>query len=186
MNRPFALLLGLLLSGPLTILMASEAYIVRATELRAEPFSDAKMVMALTAETSLKTLKRKGGWYQVEVAGKVGWVRMSSLRLGSADKAEGSSGVGSALRFLGSGRAGASEVTPATGIRGLDAADINSAEPDHEALKRFKQHSDAEQSKQFAKEGGLKPKSLPYPKRVAGEEKPQANSGSRWDNEGGF
>jgi hypothetical protein len=152
--------LGLVASAPL---QAEEgATLLRDTELRSEPFSDARVIAVLKARTTLTILQRRGGWYQARTASyQRGWVRMSAIRLGELKA--GSSGVGETLRFLSSGRSGASGVTVATGIRGLSAADVANATPNHQALQRLGRYqASAAQARSFAGQAKLRSRQLAY------------------------
>ncbi len=161
------LLTALALGGPLPALAEQAATVLRDTELRHEPFSDAGITAQLKANNRLTVFKRQGGWYQVRHGEQQGWVRMSAIRLGEAP-AGGSSGIVDTLRFLGSGRSGASGVTVATGIRGLDAADVANATPDHAALKQLDRiRISPSQARAFAAEAKLKCHSLAYLKAEA-------------------
>jgi hypothetical protein len=139
------------------------ATVLRDAALRSEPYSDAGIVTTLKAHTTLTILERRGGWYQTRTADRQrGWVRMSAIRLGEL-KAGGSSGVGATLRLLSTGRSGASGVTVATGIRGLDAADVANATPDHQAVSRLARfQASAAQAKAFAAQAKLKSRKLAY------------------------
>jgi uncharacterized protein YgiM (DUF1202 family) len=161
----FILLAALALAEPL---LAAEqaATALRNTELRAEPYSDAKVITRVRAKSPLTVLQRKGGWYQARDArNRTGWLRMSAIRLGdgAAAQADGDRGLGQTLRFLSTGRSGASGVTVATGIRGLDAADVANAEPDHQAVKQLNGYSvSAAAARSFALNASLRSQRIAY------------------------
>ncbi|MEN8169872.1 MAG: SH3 domain-containing protein [Pseudomonadota bacterium] len=162
MIRPLLILCCLL---PSAALAAEQlATVLQQTTLRAEPFSDAAQILTLKARQQVTVLQRKGGWYQVRSAGQSGWLRMSRVRFGSgATTQNSSSGLGQALSFLTTGRSGSSGVTVATGIRGLDSADVANAKPDHQALKRLKQfQANPDQARQFARNAQLKSQPVGY------------------------
>ena len=155
-------LIAILALAPVPLLAEQTATVLHDTELRSEPFSDARVTGTLRAKSTLTVLKRQGGWYQARHAGQQGWVRMSAIRMGEI-QAGGSTGIGEALGFLGSGRSGASGVTVATGIRGLDAADVANATPDHNALKKLGRFQvTAAQARDFATAAQLKSRQLAY------------------------
>jgi len=160
-HRLFLLaMLGLATVAPL---QAEEgATVLRDSELRSAPYSDARIVTVLKARSTLTILSRRGGWYQARtVARQTGWVRMSAIRLG--ELRAGSSGVGETLRFLSSGRSGSSGVTVATGIRGLSAADVANAKPNHQAVNRLGRYqTSASQARSYAAEAKLKSRQLAY------------------------
>jgi uncharacterized protein YgiM (DUF1202 family) len=160
------LLIALLLIPVVLPAQQQSAVTLRTTALRAEPHSDAKTITTLTAKTPLQILKRQGGWYQVWDGGKhSGWVRMSHIRVrtvgGTAKKND--SGVAQTVDFLSTGRSGASGVTVATGIRGLDSADVSNAKPDHKAVKQLDNYKVSSASAgEFAVEGELHETELRY------------------------
>ena len=157
-----SLLVMLALAGPLPVLAEQIASVLRDTELRSEPFNDASITTTLKAKSPLTILKRRGGWYQARHGKQQGWVRMSAIRLGEA-RDGGSSGIGETLQFLSSGRSGSSGVTVATGIRGLDAADVANATPNHQAVKSLERFQvTAAQARAFASEAKLKSSQLAY------------------------
>lgn len=181
--RIIVTLLITLLTG--TLHAGERAHTIRDTDLKAEPFTDAATITQLKANTQVSKTARKGGWYQITFEKREGWVRMTSLRLGEAGKKKGESGIGSTLRFLSTGRSGTSDVTVATGIRGLDAADVANATPDHKALKRLKQKKSAPAKvKNFASAGKLKARKMAYIKEQ--KKKKSKPAASAWDHEGDF
>lgn len=163
MRRLFPTLFAMLaLAGPLPALAEQSATVLRDTELRSEPYSDARVSATLRAKSTLTILTRKGGWYQARQGSLKGWVRMSAIRLGEA-QGGGSSGISETLQFLSSGRSGSSGVTVATGIRGLDAADVANATPNHQAVQRLDriQVSDS-QARTFAAAAKLRSHTMGY------------------------
>ena len=78
MNRaPFAIaaLLASCLAG------AEPATLLRPTELKKEPASDAPTVAPLAEKAKVDVLERKGGWTRVKTeSGAEGWVKMLVLR----------------------------------------------------------------------------------------------------------
>jgi uncharacterized protein YgiM (DUF1202 family) len=138
---------------------------LRNTELRAKPYSDAAVVTTVKAKSRLTILKRQGGWYQArDSRNHTGWLRMSTIRLGDGKVAKsGDGGLAQTLRFLSTGRSGASGVTVATGIRGLDSADVANATPDHAAVKKLDRFKvSTANAKAFALNANLRSRSLGY------------------------
>jgi hypothetical protein len=165
MIRPLFVLILCSLCPP--VLLAAEqpiATVLQQTELRAEPFADAVPLATIKARQLVRVVQRKGGWYQVRSGQQSGWLRMSHLHLGDGSATQkGDAGVAQTLRFLGTGRSGADGVTVATGIRGLDAADMTNARPDHQALQRLDRYqSRPEQARRFAASARLKSQPLGY------------------------
>jgi hypothetical protein len=163
MRSLLSLLLCCLLSPAL---FAGEqiATTLQQSTLRAEPFSDARELATLRAKQQVTVLRRKGGWYQVRSGSQSGWLRMSQIRLGDGSRSSGDgSGLAETLRFLSSGRSGASGVTVATGIRGLDAADVANATPNHRAIGQLSRYTVSPAVvHQFARSAKLKSQPLGY------------------------
>ncbi|MES9962773.1 MAG: hypothetical protein ABW116_04495 [Candidatus Sedimenticola sp. 20ELBAFRAG] len=150
----------------LTVSASELASVVRATELRSEPFRDATVLAGIQPRSSVLVTDRKGGWYQAKFGEYQGWVRMTALRFVQPGADGSSSGVeeaGSAFRFLTTGRSGYTGVTAATGIRGLDSADMMSAVPDRKAVDNLEWFKvEPAELKQFAADGGLSPRKVSY------------------------
>ena len=140
------------------------ATVLQQTSLRAEPYSDAASLATLYAKQQVTVIERKGGWYQVRSGASRGWLRMSHVGFGDGSTSQaGSGGLAETLRFLSTGRSGSDGVTVATGIRGLDAADITNARPNHRAvyqLNRFR--AGPAQAQQYARAVPLKSQPLGY------------------------
>ncbi len=164
--RPlFALLLSLTLS-PALFAAEQIATVLQPSALYAEPYSDARKLTTLKAKQQVTVLKRKGGWYQVQGGGNTGWLRMSRVRFGAGVVERSGEGLEQTLRFLSTGRSGADGVTVATGIRGLEAADVANATPDHQAVARLERfRSSAESARRYAAGAKLKTQPLGYLKQ---------------------
>lgn len=163
MSKQLLLIVALLLSADLQAGQA--AVTLRDSILRATPHSDAATVSKLKAKTSLQILQRKGGWYQARDGKRhTGWIRMSHIRIGEGKSSGGKGGgLAQTLNFLSSGRSGASGVTVATGIRGLDSADVSNAKPDHAAVKKLDSYQVSSASaEKFAARGKLRAIKLRY------------------------
>lgn len=146
-----ALLPALLAASPLAQ-AADPATLNRADTLRATPFADGKVVAPLAAGAKVDIVTRQGGWYQVKAGGKTGWVRMLSVR--RAQAAGGSDVKG--LASVASGRAGTGTVSTTTGVRGLDAQELATAEfNEAEVAQAEKYRTSAATAASFAKAGKL-------------------------------
>lgn len=151
-RRLGAALLPLLLAASPLALAADPATMSRADSLRATPFADGKVVAPLAAGAKLDIVTRQGGWYQVKAGGKTGWVRMLSVR--RAQAATGSNLKG--LASVASGRAGTGTVSTTTGVRGLDAQELATAEfNEAEVAQAEKYRTGAATAAAFAKAGKL-------------------------------
>ena len=155
-------LLLLLVAVPL-IAAAEPATLIRATELKAEPATDAATVARLPENAPVEALERKGGWTRVKSGSGEGWVRMLLLRFSGAGEAkQGDSGVSQLFNVARTGTSGA-QVT--TGARGLDAEQLASAQPNPAELAKMAGFAaDAQSAAGFAAKGKLSAKSVEYPK----------------------
>ena len=143
---------------------AEPATLVRASELKAQPATDAATVAQLAADAAVDAGERSGGWVRVKTqAGAEGWVKLLALRYGGPGGAKrGDSGITQAINVA---RTGASGTQVTTGVRGLDEADIKTARPNPAELKRLEGYAESKQSSaSFAEGGKLKAQRVEYPK----------------------
>ncbi len=94
---------------------AQSGVVLRNEELRAEPFSDAKVLVPVPKDTRVEVLQQQGAWTLVKAAGKQGWVRSLNVRTGVAD-----TGQAPGVLALESGRSGSGNVVATLGIRGAN------------------------------------------------------------------
>lgn len=156
------LLLVLLLLPLLAV--AEPAALIRATELRKEPASDAAKVAELAADAPVDAMERSGGWIRVRSqTGAEGWVKLLALRYGGPGAAKhGESGMQQALNVA---RTGSSGTQVTTGVRGLDAEQIAAARPNASELKKLQSFAETrDASSAFAAGGRLQPQRVEYPK----------------------
>lgn len=159
-NSRWFLVLPLMAALPL---FAQPASLVRDGVLKAEPFADAKVVATVKAKQKVDVSERKGGWYKAKTSdGKTGWLRLTSVLLGTG-QAKGDSGVTTTAQFLQSGRSGSSGVTAATGIRGLDSADVVNSKPDTAAVAKLDgMNISQDERRKFAADEKLTPQKIDY------------------------
>ena len=143
---------------------AEPASLVRPTDLKAAPATDAATVALLPVNAPVETLERKGGWTRVKAAPGEGWVRMLALRFGGPGAAkQGDSGVAQVFNVARTGTSGTQQVT--TGARGLDADQLANARPDPKELTKMKGYAaDRGAAAGFAAEAKLAPAAVAYPK----------------------
>ncbi len=145
-------------SGP--ALAANPGTVLKADEIRAEPFRDAKTVGSLAKGDAVEVLEQRGGWFRVNSARGKGWVRMLSVRRGEARKRSGEAGE---VFGLATGRAGTGRVVATTGIRGLSEEDLKAAKYSETEVKKVESFTTTrEQARTFAAEGPLAPRKVPY------------------------
>jgi hypothetical protein len=141
---------------------AEPATLVRAAELKKDPATDAAKVADLAENAKVDALERNGGWVRVKTAAGVeGWVKLLSLRYGGTAR-QGDSGLQQALNAA---RTGSSGTQVTTGVRGLDAEKISTAQPNPAELKKLQGYAETKAaSSGFADAGKLKAQRVEYPK----------------------
>jgi hypothetical protein len=159
-------LAAVLLLAP-ALCLAEPATVIRATELKQAPATDAATVASLAENAKVNALDRKGGWTRVKAEGGAeGWVRMLSLRYaGTGEAKAGDSGVSQLLSVARSGTSG-TQVT--TGVRGLDQEQLANAKPNAAELKKMENYSvSRDRAEDFARKGHLSAQRVDYPQEGA-------------------
>jgi hypothetical protein len=155
-----ALLLAL--AFPL-LALAEPASVIREIELKQAPATDAPTLATLATDAKVDVLERKGGWTRIKAeGGKEGWVRMLALRYaGTGEAKSGDSGI---VQLLNVARSGTSGTQVTTGVRGLDKAQLENAQPSPAELKKMEGFSAAKDAAaQFAAAGKLEAQRIDYP-----------------------
>jgi hypothetical protein len=154
-------LLLVLLAVPL-IAAAEPATLVRATDLKTAPATDAQTVATLPENAAVEALERKGGWTRVKAPAGEGWVRMLALRFGGPGEAKrGDSGI---TQLFNAARTGTSGAQVTTGARGLDAEQLANAQPNPAELARLQGFAaDRATAEIFAARGKLAATPVEYP-----------------------
>jgi len=144
-----------LLTPPL--IAAESGTALKADTLRAEPFADAKSAGTLTQNESLQILNKKGAWLQVKTKKSTGWVRLLSVKRASTGNAlQGAADVAT-------GRAGTGKVVSTTGIRGLSAEELQTAQFNEAEMKKMESYTVSKaDGQQFAGAGGLSANQTAY------------------------
>ena len=147
-------LLPLLLLFPLLAAAVEPATLVRTTELKKYPASDAETIASLQENSRVDAIERRGGWTRVRSASGEGWVRMLALRFGGPGEAKkGDSGVSKLFNVA---RTGSSGTTVTTGVRGLDPEMLAKAQPNPAELAKMDQFAvTPEAAAGFAAKGNL-------------------------------
>ncbi len=153
-----------LLAVPL-LAAAEPATLIRATELKEAPATDAATVARLPENAAVETLERKGGWTRVKAGAGEGWVRMLALRYtGGGEAKSGDSGI---VQLLNVARTGTSGTQVTTGVRGLDAELLANATPNAAELEKLQGYAaPKEAAAQFAERGPLQAQRVEYPKEA--------------------
>jgi len=160
-KRVFLSALAVLAAG---LCAAEPATVIRATELKREPGTDAPTVAPLAEGAKVDALERKGGWTRVKAEGGAeGWVRMLQLRYGAGGEAKsGDSGVAQLLNVA---RTGSSGTQVTTGVRGLDAEMLARARPNPGEMAKMTGYAvNKDSAAGFAAQGPLRAQRVEYPK----------------------
>jgi hypothetical protein len=171
--KRFCILLVLLL--PLLAYAGEAGQTLIKTDLKQEPFADAKTIATLDASTAVEVIKRQGGWMQVKPAtGAEGWVKMTTIKIGGPGAAaKGDTGMTSLWNVASQGRSGNTGVTVATGVRGLSPEDMKNAKPAPDEVKKLDNYaaskSQAESSASKAKLASQKVDYLAEAKAAGGK-----------------
>lgn len=152
--------LALLLLVPL-LCSAEPATVIRTTQLKKEPASDAATLATLAESSVVDAGRRQGAWTRVKAQDGEGWVRMLALRYGGPGAAKhGDTGI---TQLFNAARTGSSGTQVTTGVRGLDADMIKAAQPNPGELKKLENLSGTPASVAgFAKSGKLQAQSIEY------------------------
>jgi hypothetical protein len=152
-----AILLALLASPALAATESGST--LKADEIKAEPFRDAKAVGNLKVGDPVQIVKRDGAWLQIS-SPKKGWVKMLSIRR-SGKGATGATLTGVAA--LASGRAGTGKIVSTTGIRGLNEEELKNAKFNEKEVKAVESYTVSKaEAEKFAAQGRLKARQVPY------------------------
>jgi hypothetical protein len=137
---------------------AEPASLLRPTDLKQEPATDAATVATLAENAAVDAGERRGGWVRVKAGAAEGWVRLLALRYGGPAKA-GDSGV---AQVFSAARTGSSGTQVTTGVRGLDEQMLATARPNAAELAKMTQFAATpEAAAGFAAQGKLERRAVP-------------------------
>ena len=132
---------------------------LKADKLVAEPFADAKQVGTLAKGDAVVILNKTGGWFQVKAGSAQGWVRMLSVRRGTAGKSSAAKDVAA----LSTGRTGTGQIVSTTGVRGLSEEELKMAKYDEKELVKAESYAVAKaDAAKFAQKGNLLVRAFNY------------------------
>jgi len=152
------------LSSPIASFGGDAGTALKADTLRSTPFADAKSIGTLSKNDAVDILAKKGAWLQVTTqksTGKksTGWVRLLSVKRGGASNSNQAKG----LADVASGRAGTGKVVSTTGIRGLSAEELKTAQFNETEMKKLESYTlTSNDGQKFATAGGLTATKVPY------------------------
>lgn len=139
---------------------AEPATVIRATELKREPATDAATVSELQENAAVDALERRGGWTRVRAGAAEGWVKMLALRYGTPGR-QGESGLSQVFNVA---RTGSSGTQVTTGVRGLEAEQIANAQPNPAELDKMQGYAaTTDAAASFAAQAKLQAQSVEEP-----------------------
>jgi len=139
---------------------AESGTVLKADDIRREPFRDAKSVTTLAVGDAVSIIKQDGGWLQISKGKSRGWVRMLSIRRGDVRKG-GTNAKG--VLALTSGRAGTGKVVATTGIRGLTTEELKQAQFNEDEVKLAESYASSKvAAAQYAAQGKLVARRVDY------------------------
>jgi len=135
-------------------------YMIRQTEIKAQPAADADTVGVLRERSRVQVKRRQGAWLEITSEGGSGWVRMLGVRMGSASTSSSSSGLFSLMNVA---RTGSSGTGIAAGVRGLDKEQIKNAKPNPAELQKLNDYAvSPDEAERFAAESNLAAQRIDY------------------------
>ncbi|MBI3713661.1 MAG: hypothetical protein HY253_11980 [Burkholderiales bacterium] len=143
----------------------TKATVIRSSELKTQPFSDAPSLITLTENQRIDVLSRKASWMEVRAENKLGWVKMLTLRFDNTTgkEADGNAVGNTAKSLFSLIKTGSSGTTSTTGARGLSKENFNALVPNPEALEKMKTMAASKQdAQQFAQKEQLKAQDVAY------------------------
>ncbi len=153
-NRP-GLVATVVLASVLFAFSAYGDYARKSTALLDAPARKADVVIKVEAGTELSIIEVKGIWLKASVGDQEGWVRKLHVSDNAPSGESGGGSLGDAAS-LGTGRKGSGNVVSTTGVRGLDADQLKSAEFNEEELAEYLELAvSPKKAEKFARAGGL-------------------------------
>lgn len=166
--HPLRLLAVFLLAALATPLVWAQAVGTtnRATELKADPRSDAATVASLPRDTAIVDIGRSSGWIRVQTGDKkTGWVRSFHISMkGNISETSSSSGfLGGLSSLFAPVRREPPKTISTVGIRGLSEEEMKNAKPNPAEFNKMKSYAvskaDAQAAAQRAR---LNPQTVAY------------------------
>jgi hypothetical protein len=154
-----ACLLGLGLAAS-----AQSLEVTTATELRATPALDGKLITRLAPGARGERTATQGGWVKVRVAEREGWLRLTHTRELTATPAAAAqpSVANPVTGLVGMFSATSNKPTATTGTRGLSQEQLANAQPAPAEVKQLERYAvTGAQAEQFARSGKVASRSIP-------------------------
>ncbi|TCS33484.1 SH3 domain-containing protein [Paucimonas lemoignei] len=148
------------------VVHAEPALTNRATDMLAQPLSDANKLGSLAENDRVEVLRRSGAWSEVKTgAGKTGWVRMMHLKpVNAAGSAGGGSSnpVSALANLMNSGRT-SNTATVTTGVKGFQEEELRRAQANPEEFRKMQKYAASKDAgMSFARNNKLNAASVEY------------------------
>jgi Caspase domain/Domain of unknown function (DUF4384) len=130
-SKSLAIIFALHLTGTA---LAQNSTLTRATELRADKMGSASVVSELAIGSAVQILSLEGGWAHIQVSGKAGWVRASSLALNAG---------ASSASSLSAGREAKGNVALTLGVRSIGGKALEERSNRHALIIGIGRYGDA-------------------------------------------
>ena len=139
--------------------VGAASVMLRDDDLRARPDAAAPALTRLAKGSAVRVLAGDGGWTQVSASGRVGWVRILSVRgAGSASTAD----LGALAGAASAGR-DPDRVVAVAGVRGLTEETLKLAEFNRGELLRLETYAvGADEAERFARDAALQRRAVAY------------------------
>lgn len=138
------------------------ASLVRETDLKLKPFSDATTITILPQELDVHVLSRQSSWLQIRAQEQIGWVKMFSVRFTGYVESTSDSFAGTKELFnlITTGSSGS---TVTTASRGLDENKFSDPTPNPNAFATMQSLTVSKtEAHSFAKEQNLREQQQDY------------------------
>lgn len=160
MNISFVgLLRGLFLALLLGLSFGSQAQqldVLVATQVRATPMADAKVLIQVAKGSKVDQIETRGGWIKVKVGLVEGWVRSNTVK--SVEAAAPAPTTTAALNPFNSQ---SSRPAATTGIRGFTKEDLAKAQPAPREMEQLEKYAiNMNQAETFARNGKVVPQKI--------------------------
>ncbi len=156
-----ALLLGASLLSSIAM-AATSGVLIKSETVYAQPTSAATPIASLSKGSNVSVISKQGGWLQVNMGAKQGWVRMLSVRTsGAVTSGSGSDIAGIAQMATGKRQPG--KIVATAGVRGLSEEDLKTAHYSEQGISELARYQvSASAASNFAKQGKLVKQNIAY------------------------
>ena len=135
-----------------------QAKVCKNDNAREKPFTNSKVIAALTNGQSVDIQKREGSWYNISFQGRTGWIPMLSVQ---RSKQPSTSSKGS-FSSTTTGRSANGGVVSTTGVRGLNDETLRTATFSETAVVAAeKNRVSTSEAAEFARASNIQPHTVP-------------------------